>query len=189
MKILFDFLPIFLFFVAYKIYGIYTATIVAIVASCLQVGFFWLKHRRVEMMHVITMVLIVVLGGATLLLHDETFIKWKPTGVNWLFAAVFLGSLFVGKKTMLERMMGSNIVLPKLIWSRLTTSWAIFFFALGVLNIYVAYNFDTDTWVNFKLFGMMGLMLVFVIMQAIYLSRHIQPAPEPVTQDSTNKES
>ncbi|MFZ5593799.1 MAG: septation protein A [Pseudomonadota bacterium] len=188
MKLLFDFLPILLFFAAYKFYDIYVATTVAIVASLLQVGYLWIKHRKVESMHLITLALVVVLGGATLLLHDETFIKWKPTGVNWLFAAVFFGSLFIGEKTVLERLMGANVELPKQIWSRLTAAWASFFFALGALNIYVAFNFDTDTWVNFKLFGMMGLTIAFVIGQAIYLSRHVQQqVPEAVRQESNEE--
>lgn len=183
MKLLFDFLPIFLFFIAYKVYDIYVATIVAIVASCLQVTFFWFKHRRVETMHIITLVLIVVLGGATLLFKDETFIKWKPTGVNWMFGLVFLGSQFIGKKTILERMMGANITLPAGIWTRLNAAWALFFIALGFINLYVAYNYDTDTWVNFKLFGMMGLTIGFIVLQAIYLSRHIKHE-DVVPQDS-----
>lgn len=174
MKLLFDFLPIFLFFIAYKLYDIYTATIVAIVASCLQVAFFWIKYRRVETMHIITMVLIVVLGGATLIFKDETFIKWKPTGVNWMFGIAFLVSQFIGKKTILERMMGTSIKLPAQIWTRLNTAWALFFIFLGFINLYVAYNYDTDTWVNFKLFGMMGLTIIFIILQSVYLSRHIK---------------
>lgn len=174
MKFLFDFLPIFLFFIVYKIYDIYIATIVAIVASCLQVAFFWFKHRRVESMHIVTLVLIIVLGGATLILKDETFIKWKPTGVNWMFGLAFLGSQFIGKKTILERMMGANITLPAEIWIRLNVAWALFFIALGFINLYVAYNYDTDTWVNFKLFGMMGLTILFILAQAAYLSRHIK---------------
>ena len=183
MKLLFDFLPIFLFFIAYKLYDIYTATIVAIVASCLQVAFFWIKYRRVETMHIITMVLIVVLGGATLIFKDETFIKWKPTGVNWMFGIAFIASQFIGKKTILERMMGTSIKLPAQIWTRLNTAWALFFIFLGVINLYVAYNYDTDTWVNFKLFGMMGLTIIFIILQSVYLSRHIKHEEDVAAQD------
>ncbi len=112
MKFLYDFFPILLFFIAYKLYGIYAATVVAIAASLVQVGMFWLKHRRFENMHLITLALILVLGGLTLWLQDETFIKWKPTIVNWAFAAAFLGSRFIGEKTLVERMMGSAIELP-----------------------------------------------------------------------------
>lgn len=174
MKLLFDFFPILLFFVAYKVYGIYTATAVAIAASFIQVGAFWWKHRRFENMHLVTLALIAVLGGATLWLQDEAFIKWKPTVVNWLFGLVFLGSQFIGKAPLVKRMMGSAIQLPEVIWRRLNLGWAAFFVALGFANLYVMYNFDTDTWVNFKLFGLMGLTLAFVIIQAFYLARHMK---------------
>jgi intracellular septation protein len=174
MKFLFDFLPILLFFVIFKLYDIYLATAVAIAASTLQVAWLWLQHRKVESMPLVTLALIVVLGGATLVLQDETFIKWKPTAVNWLFGAVFLGSQFIGKKTITERMLGANMALPRTVWSRLNASWVIFFVAMGVVNLYIAFNFDTETWVNFKLFGMMGLTLVFVLGQAFYLARHLK---------------
>ena len=172
MKFLFDFLPILLFFIAFKLYDIYVATAVAIVVSVVQVGWLWLQYRRVERMPLITLALIVVLGSATLLLHDENFIKWKPTAVNWLFGVVFLGSQFIGKRPLIERMMGGNMELPAAVWVRLNLAWAVFFVAMGLANLYVAFNFDTDTWVDFKLFGMLGLTLVFVVAQAFYLARH-----------------
>ncbi len=180
MKFLYDFFPILLFFIAYKLYGIYAATVVAIVASLVQVGLFWFKHRRFENMHLITMALILVLGGLTLWLQDETFIKWKPTIVNWAFAAAFLGSQFIGQQTLVQRMMGSAIELPTAVWSRLNLAWVLFFTALGLANLYVMYNYDTDTWVNFKLFGMMGLTVTFVIAQAFYLARFM---PEENDED------
>jgi intracellular septation protein len=173
MKFLYDFFPILLFFVAYKFYGIYAATVVAIVAAFAQSGLFWLKHRRFEKMHLVTLALIVVFGGLTLILHDEMFIKWKPSVLNWLFGAVFIGSQYIGKKTLVERMMGANVALPTMVWNKLNMSWGLFFLALGFINLYVVYNFDTDTWVNFKMFGMLGLTLVFVIGQSFYLMRHI----------------
>lgn len=182
MKLLFDFLPIVLFFVAYKLYDIYVATAVAIAASVIQVGWSWFRHGKVENMHWITLGVIVVFGGLTLLLQDETFIKWKPTLVNWLFAAAFLGSQYVGKQSLLKRMMATNISLPEPVWLRLNMSWVSFFAAMGAANLYVAFNYDTDTWVNFKLFGMLGLTVIFIIAQAFYLSRHIksdQETPEP----------
>lgn len=180
MKLLFDFLPVALFFVTFKLYedpteGVLAATAVAIVASVLQVTFTWLRNRRVENMHLITLGLIVVLGGATLLLRDETFIKWKPTAVNWAFALAFWGSKFFGGKTLVERMLSGSITLPRPIWHRLNMSWVVFFVAMGLLNLYVVYNFDTDTWVNFKLFGLMGLTFAFVIGQSVYLVKHIKP--------------
>lgn len=174
MKFFYDFFPILLFFIAYKIYGIYAATAVAIVASFIQVCFSWLKNRRVENMHIATLILITVLGGATLLFRDETFIKWKPTIVNWLFAVVFLGSQFLSKKTLIQRMMENSFTLSaEYIWIRLNILWVIFFTVMGFINLYVAFNFDTNTWVNFKLFGMMGLTFIFVLGQGLYLSRYI----------------
>lgn len=177
MKILFDFFPIILFFLAFKLYGIYVATAVAIVATFIQVAAFWYKHRRFEQMHIVTLVLITLFGGATLLLENELFIKWKPTVLNWLFAAIFIGSQYIGKKTIAERMMGKAIGLEKNIWARLNLSWAIFFIALGFANLFVLYNFDTDTWVNFKLFGMMGLTVLFVVLQSLVLARFIKQVP------------
>jgi intracellular septation protein len=178
MKFLFDLLPVLLFFIAYKLYDIYVATAVVMVASAVQVSWIWIRHRRVERMPLITLALIVVLGGATLLLQDEVFIKWKPTVVNWLFAAVFLASRFVGRRTLLERMMGGNLKLPAPVWARLNLAWVIFFAAVGGLNLYVAFNFETQTWVDFKLFGMLGLTLAFVIAQAFYLARHLKTETE-----------
>ncbi len=175
MKVLVDFFPILLFFIAYKLYDIYTATAVAIVASVIQVAYFWFKNKKVENMHLITLAIIVVFGGATLILEDELFIKWKPTVVNWLFAAVFLGSQFIGKKNIVQRMMGSAITLPGAIWVKLNFAWVAFFIASGLANLYVMYNFDTDTWVNFKLFGMMGLTFAFIILQGVFLIRYIKP--------------
>lgn len=173
MKILFDFLPILLFFVAFKYQGIYVATGVAIAVSTIQVTGYWLKYRRVETMHIVTLVLIGVLGGATLGLHNELFIKWKPTAVNWAFAVIFWASRYIGSKSLIERMLADNIELPAPVWQRLNTSWVIFFLTMGLLNLYVIYHFDTNTWVNFKLFGLMGLTIVFVIIQAIYMSKYI----------------
>ncbi len=177
MKMFFDFFPIILFFVAYKLEGIYVATMVAIAATFLQVGWVWLRHRRVEPMHLITLGLIVVFGGATLYLHDEQFIKWKPTVINWLFGVAFLASQFIGERPFIQRMMANNIELPHHVWYRLNMSWALFFLFLGGVNLFVIYMFDTDTWVNFKLFGMLGLTFAFVILQAIFLSRYL-PEPE-----------
>ncbi|MCK5716743.1 MAG: septation protein A [Thiomargarita sp.] len=176
MKLLFDFLPILLFFVAYKVYDIYVATAVIIVASAVQVVLFWLKYRRVEKMHLVTLVLVLVLGGATLYFHNATFIYWKPTLVNWAFGLAFLGSQFIGKKNFLQRMLGEQVVLTsQKAWTNLNYAWVAFFISMGTINLYVAFNFDENTWVNFKLFGMMGLTLLFIIAQSFYLSQHIVP--------------
>ena len=174
MKFLFDLFPIILFFVAYKMYDIYVATGVAIAAAFVQTGLFWLKHRKFEKSHLITLAILVVFGGLTLILHDPVFIKWKPTVVNWLFGATFLGSQFIGKKPLVERMMGHAITAPTPVWKRLNWAWIVFFIAMGMLNLYVAFNYSEETWVNFKLFGMMGLTLVFVFGQAFYLSRYME---------------
>lgn len=174
MKFLTDLLPVLLFFIAYKFYGIYPATIVAIVASVVQVGISWIKNARVETIHIVTMVLILVLGGATLTFHNDLFIKWKPSVINWVFALAFLGSQWIGTKPLTQRMLENNVKLPAIIWQRLNTSWVVFFTLLGFANLYVIYHFDTDTWVNFKLFGMMGLTLLFVLGQALYMANHIE---------------
>jgi intracellular septation protein len=184
VKLLFDFFPVILFFAAYKLasdpadpqHGILVATAVAIVATAVQVGWTWWRQRRVERMHVITLALIVVLGGATLLLRDEIFIKWKPTAVNWLFALVFLASQYVGRAPIVRRLMEHAITVPDPVWARLNLSWVAFFLVLGLANLYVVYNFDTDAWVNFKLFGMLGLTVLFVLGQGLYLSRHMPDA-------------
>ncbi len=174
MKFLVDFFPIVLFFIAYKFGGIYIATVVAIVTSVIQVSYEWFRHRRVDMMQWVTLGLIVVLGSATLLLHNELFIKWKPTAINWLFAVLFLGSHYIGKEPLIKRMMSGQVHLPEAVWYKLSFSWVGFFFISGIANIYVAYNFSTNTWVNFKLFGVLGMTILFALLQAVYLSRFIR---------------
>ncbi len=164
-------------------YDIYVATAVLIIASLLQTSVHWFMHRRFEKMHVITLVLVCVFGGLTLMLQDEMFIKWKPTVINWLFAIAFLGSQFIGEKPIIQRMMGDHIVLPIHIWLRLNVAWSIFFVSLGIINLYVIYNFDTETWVNFKLFGLLGLTFVFVIAQSLYLARYMQASEENHSDD------
>ncbi|MDH5325809.1 MAG: septation protein A [Gammaproteobacteria bacterium] len=178
MKFLFDFFPLILFFVTYKMYDIFVATGAVIIATIAQMIFFWVKHRRLEKMHVITLVLVVVFGGATILFQDETFIKWKFSVVNWLFGLVFLGSHFIGNKTLIQRMLDKQITLPQFVWNRLNISWAVFFIAFGFANLYVMFNYDTDTWVDFKTFGNLGLTLLFIMGQGIYMHKHLKPEPE-----------
>lgn len=173
MKFLFDFFPIFIFFLSYKLFGIYTATAIAMAASLFQVIFYRVKHQRYEKMHLISFGLLFVLGGATLFFHNPWFIKWKPTGIYWLTSLVFLCSPLFSQKTLIEKMMDGNISLPKKIWSRLNIAWALFFVLMGAINLYVAYSYSTDIWVNFKLFGGAGFTLVFVLAQALYLTRHL----------------
>jgi intracellular septation protein len=169
MKLLFDFFPIVLFFIGYKFYGIFIATIIGMIASLLQVGFFWFKHRRIEITHAITLILILVLGAATLFLHNAIFIKWKPTAIYWVFSLLFLGSQLIGTKPFIQHLMGDKITLPQNVWQRLNLSWAMFFVLMGGINLYVAYQFSTDVWVNFKLFGTLGSTIVFGILQSIYI--------------------
>jgi len=174
MKLLYDFFPILLFFIAYKIFDIYVATGVAMAAAAVQTFAFWFKHRRFEKMHLVTLGLLLVFGGLTLILHDPVFIKWKPTVINWLFAIVFLGSHWIGDKPLVERMMSHAMQAPRPVWLRLSWMWVTFFVGIGLLNLYVAFTYSEETWVNFKLFGMLGITFAFVIGQAFYLSRYIQ---------------
>jgi intracellular septation protein len=120
-------------------------------------------------------VLVLVFGGLTLLVHDATFIKWKPTIVNWLFAVAFLVSQFMKGPSIIQRMLGENVTLESADWKRLNLMWVAFFAVSGVLNLWVAYNFDEATWVNFKLFGLMGLTLVFALLQGVWIARKAEP--------------
>ena len=174
MKLLFDFLPILFFFIAYKFYGIYAATVIAMSASLLQIAFFWCKYRKVETMPMVTSVLILFCGTATLLLHNELFIKWKPTIIDWVFAVLFLGSQLLGKKPFIQSLMGDKVNLSQVIWRKLNLSWVIFFIVMGVVNLYVAYQFSTDIWVNFKLFGALGCTILFGILQSLYIAKRSQ---------------
>lgn len=176
MRLLFDFFPILLFFACYKLFGLYSATAVAMAASLFQVIFHRIKYQRYEKLHLISLGLILVLGGATLFFHNPWFIKWKPTGIYWLSSLVFIGSGFIGEKPIIQKMMESNVNLPHHIWYRLNFAWGVYFMVMGALNLYVAYTFDTDIWVNFKLFGGVGCMLLFVFLQALYLTKHTSPS-------------
>ncbi len=213
MKLLFDFFPIILFFVSYYqasflventfigqlidpekpefITATIVATGIAIIASFIQVAYHWINTRKFERMHLFSLTLISVLGGITIYLGNPAFIQWKPTVLNWLFAFVFLSSMFVGSKPIIQRMMDKQIELPKNVWKTLNLSWVTFFFISGAANLYVAFYYDLqadadvrmDTWVNFKLFGLMGLTIAFVILQAVYLSRHISEDDVADTKD------
>ena len=182
MKFLFDFFPILAFFIAYYLppdrdQAIYIATATAIIASVVQIWYYWYRHKRVEKMHLITLAIILVLGGATLLLHDERFIKWKPTAVYWVFTLVILGGRYLAGKNIIKSMLGQQLELPESVWGPLNLSWAGFFAAVGILNLYIAYHFSTAFWVNFKMFGMLGLFFLFALGQSFYLARYL-PDPE-----------
>jgi len=171
VKFLFDLFPVVLFFVAFKIAGIYIATAVAIAATFAQVAWLKLRKRKIEPMLWASLAIIVVFGGATLFLQDETFIKWKPTVLYWLFAAV-LGGAALLRRNLIRAMLSQHMQLPDPVWSRLNLAWIGFFALMGVLNLYVAYNYSTDLWVNFKLFCGMCLMLLFVFAQALVLGKY-----------------
>jgi intracellular septation protein len=173
MNQLFEFFPIVLFFIAFKLYDIYVATAVVIVATIIQVSYNWFRYRKVETMQWITLGLIIVMGGATILLHDELFIKWKLSIIEWLFGLAFLGSQFIGKKPIVERMMSKTLTLPDFVWRRLNIMWGIFFLSVGFINVYVMYNFSTDDWVTFKTFGVPGLMLIFILLQMVFLYKYL----------------
>jgi intracellular septation protein len=178
MKMLFDIFPVVLFFAAFKLYDIYVATAVAIAATFVQIGWMWLRHRKVDNMLWVSLAVITIFGGATLLLRDDTFIKWKPTVLYWLFGAVLGIAAVAFKKNLIRAMMQHQVTLPDEVWGRLLASWIGFFVVMGVLNLYVAYNFSLDTWVNFKMFGGIGLMLAFVVLQALMLAKHVQDKNE-----------
>ena len=212
MKLLIDFFPIILFFISYHqanflventfigslldpakselITATIVATGVAIVASFIQVTYHWIQTRKFEKMHLFSLGLITVLGGLTIMFGNPDFVKWKPTVLNWIFAAVFFISFFIGEKTLVERAMGNQIELPEGVWNRLNLAWIVFFIISGVANLYVAFYYALeqdeltrmDTWVNFKLFGLMGLTLIFIVLQAIYLTRHMSEEDEAIEE-------
>jgi intracellular septation protein len=181
-KFLFDLFPLILFFLAFKFSDIFTATAVAIAAGIGQ--FVWLKARgkAIEAMHWINLTVIVVFGGATLFFHNDIFIKWKPTVLYWLFASILLGGKWFFGRNLMQKLMGAQVAMPLPIWDKLNYSWAGFFIASGALNLYVAFSgaFTEDQWVNFKVFGLMALLLIFVIVQSIWLGKHMKDGHETV---------
>jgi intracellular septation protein len=174
MKFLFDLFPVILFFVAFKLAGIYVATAAAIGATFLQIGLLAVLRKKIDTMLWVSLGIIVVFGGATLVLRDETFIKWKPTVLYWLFAGALAGAALLFRRNLIRSMLGEQVRLPDPVWARLNWSWVAFFALMGGANLFVAFSFTTDQWVNFKLFGATGLMLLFVIGQALFLARHVQ---------------
>jgi intracellular septation protein len=173
MKFLFDIFPVVLFFIAWNLYDIFTATAVAIVATVLQVAWMWLRHRRVDNLLWVTLAIMLVFGGATLILKDPTFIKIKPTVLYWLFAAVLVGAQLFFGKNLIRSMMEKQMKLPDAVWGRLNASWVGFFVVMGILNLYIAYTYSEAVWVQFKFYGGIGLMLIFVVAQALLLARHV----------------
>jgi intracellular septation protein len=203
MKFLFDLFPVILFFAVFKwgeghadaaqgfgqhylsglISGgqvtltqapILLATAVAIIATVVQIGYLLARRKKVDGTLWMSLAIIVFFGGATIYFHNDTFIKWKPTVLYWCFAAALLGSQILLKKNLIRAMMEKQMALPEGIWGRLNLAWAAFFVAMGLLNLYVAFNFSTASWVNFKLFGSMGLMFAFIIGQSLMLSKYMK---------------
>jgi len=175
-KFLFDLFPLLLFFLAYRYADIYTATAVAMAAAIAQIVWLKLRRQRIETTHWINLTVIVVFGGATLLFQSDTFIKWKPTVLYWVFGGALLGSQLILRRNLIQRLLESQVALAESTWTRLNLIWAGFFVFAGALNLYVAFSghFSEAQWVNFKVFGLMGLLLVFVIAQALWLGRHVQ---------------
>jgi len=174
MKILFDLFPVILFFITFKFAGVFVATAASIVATFAQVAWVKYRHGKVDTMLWVSLGIITVFGGATLLLHDETFIKWKPTVLYWTFSLALLLSPVLLKKNLMRALMQDKMPLPDSTWSNLNLAWGLFFALLGGINLFVAFNFSTDTWVNFKLFGVTGLIFLFILAQAALLSKHVE---------------
>ena len=175
MKALFDIFPVILFFAVFKFAGIFAATATAIAATVAQIAWVKWRHGKVDTMLWISFAIITVFGGATLLLHDETFIKWKPTILYWVFSLALLLAPVLFKKNLMRAFLQEKMPLPEHLWGRVNAAWGLFFAALGCINLYVAFNYTTDVWVNFKLFGTTGMMLIFVLAQAALLSKYIEP--------------
>ncbi len=198
MKLLFDLFPVILFFATFKyseknpeaaagwmnaLLGgavnlkqapILLATVVVIAATIAQIAWVHFRHGRVDKMLWVSLGLVVVFGGLTLVFQDETFIKWKPTILYWVFAGSLAFAALVLRKNPVRAMLGEQLTLPDAVWTRVNFSWVAFFLFMGALNLFVAFNFPTDTWVNFKLFGGMGLLLLFVLGQGLLLSKYVE---------------
>ena len=174
MKLLTDSLSIILFFIVYKFFGIYWATGVAVGTGILILAFYYFTHRTIELMQWCSLLLIILMGGATLILHNELFIKWKPTVIEWLFAGILLINHYSGKELFLKKTLGQNFSLPDPIWKKLNLSWITFFLIMGLLNIFILYHFSTNAWVNFKLFGLLGGTIIFVLWQTVFIGKHLK---------------
>lgn len=194
MKFLFDFFPVIAFFIAFYIpedreQGIYIATYTIIIATFIQVFVYWLLYKKFEKMHLITFVVVLIFGGLTIYLEDELFIKWKPTIVNWCFALALIGSHFIGDKTLFQRMINladNKMQLPDPVWRKVNMSWGLYFIFLGFVNLYVAFSFSTEFWVNFKAWGMTGLNFIFLIGVFVYMYQYLKDVEEADTE--TNNE-
>lgn len=171
MKFFYDLLPVILFFVAYKIYDIFVATAVAIIATLAQIAIVYLKHRKLEKMLVFNGLMISILGGLTILLKDKYFIMWKPSVIYWAFALALLFADQIFNRNLVQLALGKQMELSKIVWKKINIFTALFFIFLGFVNLFVAYNYSENTWVNFKLFGLTGLLFLYMIAIAIYISK------------------
>lgn len=197
MKQFIDFIPLLLFFIVFKLEprelellgqswtlgGIFSATAVLIASSVLVYGALLLSQRRLEKGQWLTLIGCLVFGGLTLTFHSETFLKWKAPVVNWLFALGFLGSQFIGKQPLVQRMMGHAIELPAAVWRKLNSAWVVFFLFSGAANLFVAFTFH-DIWVDFKVFGSLGMTLLFLIAQGIYIARQLPSRPADLKEEN-----
>ena len=198
MKQFIDFIPLFLFFIVYKLDprtvdvagqsfelgGIYSATAVLIISSLVVYGALLIRQRKLEKGQWLTLVACLVFGGLTLAFHSETFLKWKAPAVNWLFATAFAGSHFIGDRVLIKRIMGHALTLPEPVWTRLNLAWIAFFLFCGAANLFVAFTFQ-DIWVDFKVNGSLGKTVLFLVGQGVYLSRHLHDSDPttPKTED------
>ena len=178
MKQFFDFIPLLVFFAVYKFFDIYYATGALMVVTVLQIAITWFTLRKLEKMHLITLGMVLVFGGFTLFFHDDAFIKWKVTVINLLFSAALLVSQFVLKKPLIKQMLGKEMQLPDAIWSRVNLAWAGFFAVAAATNTYIAFHLPQEVWVNFKVFGLLGMTLLFTVATVFYLYRHLPAEQE-----------
>ncbi len=186
MQLLIDFFPVILFFVAYKLAGMYVATAALIASMAIQLAVQWLRRRKVSRMLLVSTAVVAVFGGITLALRNPIFIEWKPTVVYWLFAGAFLGSQYFGKEPLIQRMMGHAVTLGDDMWRQLNLTWVATFLVLGAANLFVLYNFTEDTWVKFKVFGTLGVTLLMVVGQAIWIA--IKTSGQEITPPSPGQE-
>lgn len=171
MKILYDLLPVILFFITFKMYDIFIATGVAIIVTLIQIVFTYSKNKKVDKMLLFNGIIITLLGGLTILFKDETFIIWKPSVIYWLLSVSLLISDSFFNKNLIKLAMGSQIKVQEKYWKKINLFTSIFFLGLGFINLYVGYNFDLDTWVNFKLFGITALLLIYILTISLYLTK------------------
>lgn len=198
MKQFIDFIPLILFFIVYKLDprsielagheltlgGIFSATAVLILSSLVVYGSLLAIQRRLDKGQWLTLIGCLAFGSLTLLFHDETFLKWKAPVVSWLFAIGFAASHFIGDRPLIQRMMGHAVQLPQPIWNRLNVAWVLFFIISGAANLFVAFTFES-IWVDFKVFGSLGMTLLFLIGQGLFLARHIHEGAQGAVPSAT----